>query len=102
MGEQERRNKCVKIKMLRQFKRKTRNHELKKIASAKIHLNRLKSKEKSLTKSAKIRPKIILGAEVAKAMGYKLEELDKEFILGLLLQSSNISREDIARIKIRG
>ncbi|STL16521.1 Uncharacterised protein [Escherichia coli] len=40
-----------------------------KIASAQMRLNRLKSKEKSLSKSAETRLKIILGAEVAKAMG---------------------------------
>ncbi|EGS6115480.1 conjugal transfer TraD family protein, partial [Salmonella enterica] len=35
-----------------------------KIASAQMRLNSLKSKEKSLTKSAETRLKIILGAEV--------------------------------------
>lgn len=73
-----------------------------KIASAQMRLNRLKSKEKSLTKSAETRLKIILGAEVAKAVGCKVEEVDKELILGLILQSSNISIEDKARLKLRG
>ncbi|EOE2713933.1 TPA: conjugal transfer protein TraD [Proteus mirabilis] len=73
-----------------------------KIASAQMRLNRLKSKEKSLTKSAETRLKIILGAEVAKAFGCKVEEVDKELILGLILQSSNISIEDKARLKLRG
>ncbi|EQB4826342.1 conjugal transfer protein TraD [Enterobacter hormaechei] len=73
-----------------------------KIASAQMHLNRLKSKEKSLTKSAETRLKIILGAEVAKAVGCKVEEVDKELILGLILQSSNINAEAKARIKLRG
>lgn len=73
-----------------------------KIASAQMRLNRLKSKEKSLSKSAETRLKIILGAEVAKAVGCKVEEVDKELILGLILQLSNISIEDKARLKLRG
>lgn len=56
-----------------------------KIASAQMRLNRLKSKEKSLTKSAETRLKIILGAEVAKAFGCKVEDIDKEFVLGILI-----------------
>lgn len=73
-----------------------------KIASAQMRLNRLKSKEKSLTKSAETRLKIILGAEVAKAVGCKVEEVDKEFVLGVLLQTSNFNAEAKARIKLRG
>ncbi|EOZ1372649.1 conjugal transfer protein TraD [Enterobacter hormaechei] len=73
-----------------------------KIASAQMRLNRLNSKEKSLSKSAETRLKIILGAEVAKAVGCKVEEVDKELILGLILQSSKISIEDKARLKLRG
>ncbi|EIY7070667.1 conjugal transfer protein TraD [Salmonella enterica] len=73
-----------------------------KIASAQMRLNRLKSKEKSLTKSAETRLKIILGAEVAKAIGCRVEDVDKEFILGLVLQSSNINAGDKARLKLRG
>ncbi|HAT1615370.1 TPA: conjugal transfer protein TraD [Raoultella ornithinolytica] len=73
-----------------------------KIASAQMRLNRLRSKEKSLSKSAETRLKIMLGAEVAKAVGCKVEEVDKELILGLILQSSNISIEDKARLKLRG
>ncbi|WP_431056027.1 conjugal transfer protein TraD [Serratia marcescens] len=73
-----------------------------KIASAQMRLNRLKIKEKSLSKSAETRLKIILGAEVAKAMGCKVEDVDKEFVLGILLQTSNINAESKARIKLRG
>ena len=73
-----------------------------KIASAQMRLNRLKTKEKFLSKSAETRLKIILGAEVAKVVGCKVEEVDKELILGLILQSSNISIEDKARLKLRG
>lgn len=73
-----------------------------KIASAQMHLNRLKSKEKSLSKQAETRLKIILGAEVAKAVGCKVDDVDKEFILGLILQSSNLSAEDKARFRLKG
>ncbi|ECG8513048.1 conjugal transfer protein TraD [Erwinia amylovora] len=73
-----------------------------KIASAQMRLNRLKSKEKSLSKQAETRLKIILGAEVAKAVGCKVDDVDKEFILGLILQSSNLSAEDKARFRLKG
>lgn len=73
-----------------------------KIASAQMRLNRLKTKEKLLSKSAETRLKIILGAEVAKALGCKVEDVDKEFVLGMLLQASNINAEVKARIKLRG
>ncbi|HCA3657760.1 conjugal transfer protein TraD [Klebsiella pneumoniae] len=73
-----------------------------KIASAQMRLNRLKTKEKSLSKSAETRLKIILGAEVAKASGCKVEDVDKEFIFGLILQSPNINDEDKAKLKLRG
>ncbi|HCJ6321769.1 conjugal transfer protein TraD [Citrobacter sedlakii] len=73
-----------------------------KIASAQMRLNRLKSKEKSLSKSADTRLKIILGAEVAKAVGCKVDDVDKEFVLGVLLQSKNVSAEDRVRFKLRG
>ena len=73
-----------------------------KIASTQMRLNRLKAKEKSLSKSAETRLKIILGAEVAKAMGCKVEDVDKEFVLGILLQTSNINADAKARVKLRG
>ncbi|RLM02108.1 conjugal transfer protein TraD [Gibbsiella quercinecans] len=73
-----------------------------KIASAQMRLNRLKSKEKTLSKSAETRLKIILGAEVAKAVGCKVDDVDKEFVLGVLLQSKNVSAEDRVRFKLRG
>lgn len=83
-------------------KPRTEKNIKQKIASAQMRLNRLKTKEKSLSKSAETRLKIILGAEVAKAMDCKVEEVDKELILGLILQLSNISIEDKARLKLRG
>lgn len=73
-----------------------------KIASAQMRLNRLRSKEKSLSKIAETRLKIILGAEVAKAIGCKVEEVDKEFVLGISIHFQNVGAEDKARLKLRG
>lgn len=73
-----------------------------KIASAQMRLNRLKTKEKLLTKSAETRLKIILGAEVAKANGCKIEDVDKEFILGLLLYFKNVNTEDKIKFQMLG
>ncbi|HCT6409257.1 MULTISPECIES: conjugal transfer protein TraD [Citrobacter] len=73
-----------------------------KIASAQMRLNRLKSKEKSLSKSVETRLKIILGAEVAKAAGSKIEDVDKEFVLGLILYFQSVSAEDKIKFQILG
>ncbi|ECC2972093.1 conjugal transfer TraD family protein [Salmonella enterica subsp. enterica] len=73
-----------------------------KIASAQMRLNRLKTKEKLVTKSAETRSKIILGAEVAKAVGCKVEDVDKEFVLGLLLYFQNVSAEEKIKFKMLG
>ncbi|EHN8808654.1 conjugal transfer protein TraD [Enterobacter hormaechei] len=73
-----------------------------KIASAQMRLNRLKTKEKLLTKSAETRLKIILGAEVAKAAGSKIEDVDKEFVLGLILYFQSVSAEDKIKFQILG
>ncbi|CAM7782184.1 TPA: conjugal transfer protein TraD [Enterobacter roggenkampii] len=73
-----------------------------KIASAQMRLNRLKTKEKLLTKSAETRLKIILGAEVAKANGCKIEDVDKEFVLGLILYFQSVSAEDKIKFQILG
>ena len=73
-----------------------------KIASAQMRLNRLKTKEKLLTKSAETRLEIILGAEVAKANGCKIEDVDKEFVLGLILYFQSVSAEDKIKFQIRG
>lgn len=73
-----------------------------KIASAQMRLNRLKSKEKSLSKSVETRLKIILGAEVAKAAGSKIEDVDKEFVFGLILYFQIVSAEDKIKFQILG
>ncbi|ELW8204565.1 conjugal transfer protein TraD [Yersinia enterocolitica] len=67
-----------------------------------MRLNHLKSKEKSLSKSAETRLKIILGAEVAKSVGCKVDDVDKEFVLGVLLHFQNVSVEDKAKFQMRG
>ncbi len=45
--------------------------------------NRLKSLEKSERKKVETRLKIILGAEVAKAMHCDIEQVDKELVMGI-------------------
>jgi maltooligosyltrehalose synthase len=81
-------------------KQRTEKNIKQKIASAQMRLNRLKTKEKSLSKSAETRLKIILGAEVAKAVGCKVEDV-KEFVLGILIHFQNVGAEDKARLKLK-
>ncbi|HID9275597.1 TPA: conjugal transfer protein TraD [Enterobacter kobei] len=83
-------------------KQRTEKNIKQKIASAQMRLNRLKTKEKFLSKSAETRLKIILGAEVAKAVGCKVEDVDKEFVLGILIHFQNVGAEDKARLKLKG
>ena len=68
-----------------------------KVAFAQLELNRLKSMEKSERKKVETRLKIILGAEVAKAMNCSIEQVDKELVLGILLSASELN--NIERIK---
>ncbi len=68
-----------------------------KVAFAQLELNRLKSMEKSERKKVETRLKIILGAEVAKAMHCDIEQVDKELVMGILLSVSDLN--DIERIK---
>ncbi|HCT0247754.1 conjugal transfer protein TraD [Salmonella enterica] len=68
-----------------------------KVAFAQLELNRLKSIEKSEQKKVETRLKIILGAEVAKAMNCSIEEVDKELVMGILLSVPQLN--DIERIK---
>ena len=59
--------------------KKTRTEKTlkQKVAFAQLELNRLKSLEKSERKKVETRLKIILGAEVAKAMHCDIEQVDK-------------------------
>ncbi|HCC2920690.1 TPA: conjugal transfer protein TraD [Klebsiella pneumoniae] len=68
-----------------------------KVAFAQLELNRLKSLEKSEQKKVETRLKIILGAEVAKAMNCDIEHEDKELVMGILLSASELN--DMERIK---
>lgn len=83
-------------------KQRTEKTIKQKIASAQMRLNRLKSKEKSISKSVETRLKIILGAEVAKAAGSQIEDVDKEFVLGLILYFQSVSAEDKIKLQILG
>ncbi|EBE9588937.1 conjugal transfer protein TraD [Salmonella enterica subsp. enterica] len=67
-----------------------------KVAFAQLELNRLKSLEKSERKKVETRLKIILGAEVAKAMNCSVEQVDKELVMGILLSVPDLN--DIERI----
>ncbi|HFL4901809.1 TPA: conjugal transfer protein TraD, partial [Escherichia coli] len=40
--------------------------------------------------------------EVAKAVGCKVEDVDKEFVLGILIHFQNVGAEDKARLKLKG
>lgn len=68
-----------------------------KVAFVQLELNRLKSLEKSEQKKVETRLKIILGAEVAKAMNCSIEQVDKELVIGILLSAPELN--DIERIK---
>ncbi|EOX8447200.1 conjugal transfer protein TraD [Salmonella enterica] len=68
-----------------------------KVAFAQLELNRLKSMEKSEQNKVETRLKIILGAEVAKAMKCGIEQVDKELVMGILLSVPDLN--DIERVK---
>ena len=73
-----------------------------KIASAQMRLNRLNSKEKSLSKSTETRLKIILGAEVAKALDCNIFTVDKELVLGILLEIPHLNADDKVKLRKKG
>ena len=74
------------------MKVKNKNRKIKaKVAFAQLELNRLKSLEKSERKKVETRLKIILGAEVAKAMHCDIEQVDKELVMGILLSVSDLN-----------
>lgn len=72
------------------------------VASAQNKLNRLKYKEKQEGKKVDTRRKIILGAEVAKALGCNIEKVDKELVLGMLLEIPSLHENDVNQYKIKG
>ncbi|EAV3187996.1 conjugal transfer protein TraD [Salmonella enterica subsp. enterica serovar Newport] len=72
------------------------------LATAQMRLNRLKHKSKKEAKQIETRQKIILGAEVAKALDCDVFSVDKELVLGILLDISNLNKEDKDRYKLKG
>lgn len=87
-----------KVKYMSDESKKTRTEKTlkQKVAFAQLELNRLKSLEKSERKKVETRLKIILGAEVAKAMQCDIEQVDKELVMGILLSASDLN--DIEKI----
>ncbi|ENL6780332.1 conjugal transfer protein TraD [Salmonella enterica] len=73
-----------------------------KIASAQMRLNRLKHKSKQETKQIETRQKIILGAEVAKALDCDIFTVDKELVLGMLLDVPQLHQDDKVRYRKNG
>lgn len=73
-----------------------------KIATLQQQLNHLKTKEREETKRQETRQKIILGAEVAKALGSHVYDVDKPFVMGLLLRAINLKDEEKALLRAEG
>uniref|UniRef100_UPI001330E316 conjugal transfer protein TraD n=1 Tax=Klebsiella pneumoniae TaxID=573 RepID=UPI001330E316 len=65
-------------------------------------LNRLQHKTKQETKQIESRQKIILGAEVAKALDCDVFTVDKELVLGMLLETPNLHPDDKVRFRKNG
>ncbi|MET6158935.1 conjugal transfer protein TraD [Klebsiella pneumoniae] len=72
------------------------------LASAQMRLNRLQHKSKQETKQIETRQKIILGAEVAKALDCDVFTVDKELVLGMLLETPNLYPDDKVRFRKNG
>jgi len=60
------------------------------IASAQLELNRLSTKEKTLTRKEKTHRKIVLGGEVAKYMGL---DIDQDMLVGFLMTYATTTEE---------
>ncbi|OZZ46557.1 conjugal transfer protein TraD, partial [Klebsiella pneumoniae] len=69
---------------------------------AQMRLNRLQHKSKQETKQIETRQKIILGAEVAKALDCDVFTVDKELVLGMLLETPNLHPDDKVRFRKNG
>lgn len=67
-----------------------------------MRLNRLQHKSKQETKQIETRQKIILGAEVAKALDCDVFTVDKELVLGMLLETPNLHPDDKVRFRKNG
>lgn len=73
-----------------------------KVASAQLSLNRLQHKSKKENKQVETRQKIILGAEVAKALDCDVFSVDKELVLGMLLDIGSLHKDDKERYRHSG
>lgn len=72
------------------------------LASAQMRLNRLQHKSKKEAKQIETRQKIILGAEVAKALDCDVFTVDKELVLGILLEIPHLHPDDKKDLKKMG
>ncbi|EMP0251520.1 MULTISPECIES: conjugal transfer protein TraD [Klebsiella pneumoniae complex] len=83
-------------------KKKTKKSLQQKIASAQLRLNRLQHKSKVEAKQIETRQKIILGAEVAKAVDSNVFDVDKELVLGFLLHIRDLNDEEVIKYRKKG
>lgn len=72
------------------------------LASAQMRLNRLQHKSKQEAKQIETRQKIILGAEVAKAVDSNVFDVDKELVLGFLLHIRDLNDEEVIKYRKKG
>ncbi|MDV5293886.1 conjugal transfer protein TraD [Klebsiella michiganensis] len=72
------------------------------VAAAQMRLNRLQHKSKQEAKLIETRQKIILGAEVAKVLDTSVFDVDKELVMGFLLDIPKLSAEEVIKYKKRG
>lgn len=73
-----------------------------RIASAQLRLNRLQHKSKEEAKKVETRQKIILGAEVAKALNCDVFSVDKELVLGMMLAVKTLTDEEKVQFRKDG
>ena len=81
-------------------KRKQKNHYSKKLPVLNYVLIDCKSKVEA--KQIETRQKIILGAEVAKAVDSNVFDVDKELVLGFLLDIGDLNDEEVIKYKKKG
>ncbi|HBW7464536.1 TPA: conjugal transfer protein TraD [Klebsiella pneumoniae] len=87
-----------------QSRKKTRIKKTleQQLASAQMRLNRLQHKSKQEAKQIETRQKIILGAEVAKAVDSNVFDVDKELVLGFLLHIRDLNDEEVIKYIKKG
>lgn len=72
------------------------------LASAQVRLNRLQHNSKQEDKQIETRQKIILGAEVARAVDSNVFNVDKELVLGFLLCIQGLNNEEVIKYRKKG